>query len=150
MQDHTGFKCATQKNIICTLHGMPITPSQISLRAHLSPLCLPPSTCTPFPLAITTLLSVVYTHTHTHDVFCLIPSPSSIQPPNPPPLCQLSDCFMCPCCRFFVSLLCSSDSTYERCTKVVHSLVVVLSLTLNMSTEQMPKIRGDWETRRRI
>ena len=125
-------------------------------KPNLSPCPFIPSLSTsiylyPFPSSYYhTVVCGIHTHTHTHDVFCLIPSPSSIQPPNPPPLCQLSDCFMCPCCRFFVSLLCSSDSTYERCTKVVHSLVVVLSLTLNMSTEQMPKIRGDWETRRRI
>ena len=45
-QNHTGFKCTVQQNIVCTLHHAPIAPSKISFHSHLSPHCpllLPPT-----------------------------------------------------------------------------------------------------------
>ena len=58
-QSHTGFKCTTQQNIICTPHRASIAPSKVSFHPHFPP-SLPTSTSAPppFPLAITTLLSV--------------------------------------------------------------------------------------------
>ena len=49
-QNHMGFECTTQRNIICTLHLMSITQSKVSFHPHLSPLCpLPPTPKPPSP-----------------------------------------------------------------------------------------------------
>ena len=59
-QNHTSFKCTTQRNITCTLHHVSIwdfTQSKVSFCPRLCPLCPPPLTPYPhLPLAVITLL----------------------------------------------------------------------------------------------
>lgn len=56
-QNHTGFKCTTQQNIVCMLRRAPIIPSK-SLSSPLMPLGPLPPAHPPFPLTATTQLSV--------------------------------------------------------------------------------------------
>ena len=49
LQNHTGFKCITQWNTICTLHHVPIAPSTVSFHPHL-PSVPTSACCLPLPL----------------------------------------------------------------------------------------------------
>lgn len=74
-QNHTGFKCTAQRNLVCTLHGAPITPNKASVPASPpAPLHLPPH---PPPLWPSPHccpgLCVLYIHTGCC-FSCLIPS----------------------------------------------------------------------------
>ena len=111
-QNHTGFKSKTQQNVICTLHRVPITPSNASVCPHFAPFCPLLPTPTPFSLWLSPQCCLCSRVMYMFS-FCLIPSHSFIQSPNTPPLWQLSVCSMYPCpwFSFAHSLFCSLDTT---------------------------------------
>ena len=86
-QNHRGFKCTSQSNIICTLRHVPVTPSKVSFCLHLPPLCPPPTTPTaPFlwgsPHCCLCLLHLCFFFSFIL-FFGFILSPSFIQSPIP-------------------------------------------------------------------
>ena len=116
-QSHTGFKCTTQQNIIYTLHWAPVARSKVPFHPLLSSLCPPPPTLPPpFPLAITTLLSVSTGYTYMSRM--LFSQPLYLLSSSPPTLLH-SDSYQFVLCIhasvsiLFVSLCCSLDPTYK-------------------------------------
>ena len=103
-QNHRGFKCTSQSNIICTLHHVPVTPSKVSFCLHLPPLCPPPTTPTaPFPLGVTALLSVSVTSMFLFFFYSFFLASSFHLPSSSPQslsTLKLSVCSLCPCLCF--------------------------------------------------
>ena len=91
-QNHIGFKCTAQQNIICTLHHAPISqakslsvPFSCFVQFYLSP---PFPSVYPHTVVHVSVLHICIPHTHTHVSYmwggCLIPSPTFIHPPKQP------------------------------------------------------------------
>ena len=131
-QNHIGFKCTTQQNIICALHHVPITPSKFSFHFHLTALVhlhlhpLPSPSGYHHIVVCVYVICRIYHEVHIHMyvyvfiylyryIFCLIPSPSFIQLPAPFPFdsCQSIPCIHASVSILFISLFCSLDSTYK-------------------------------------